>query len=250
PTTGLNHIDQDFCKEHQIQIISLKDKIHLPFLKTVTATSELAFGLLLSLVRNIAAANNDVYQSKAWNRDAFRGRELKSLRLGILGLGRLGLQMANYAKAFGMHVSAHDPHISESIFKEQQINQKSWDSLFSESDVISVHIDYNPNNHEIINKTSFSKMPKGSFFINTARGELVNESDLLEALKSKQLAGAALDVLQNETTTNFLEKSNLIAYGKTNSNLLISPHIGGCTLDSMMQTELYMAAYFTEKVLQ
>jgi D-3-phosphoglycerate dehydrogenase / 2-oxoglutarate reductase len=237
PTTGLNHVDLDFCNNKGIKVISLKGETD--FLKSITATAELTFGLILNLVRNVAESTQSVINGH-WDRDSFRGRELSSLTLGILGFGRLGWQVANYAKSFGMEVLASDPYTDLSVFDEFQIENCSKEELFCRSDIISLHVDYNQANHHLVTAEDFLIMKPGSYFINTSRGELVDEDALLRSLSNGHLAGAALDVLENEQSFPDLFEKPLVKYAKAHGNLLITPHIGGCTLDSMHNTELFI----------
>jgi D-3-phosphoglycerate dehydrogenase len=113
--------------------------------------------------------------------------------------------------------------------------------LFSNSDIISVHIDYRPENKEFITRDDFALMKPGSYFVNTSRGEVISESDLIWALEKRILAGAALDVLENEQDQTKLFKKDIIEYARNHNNLIITPHIGGCTSDGMRKTELFIA---------
>lgn len=246
PTTGLNHLDLGYCQQNQIEVISLRKEF--AFLKTITATAELAFALMLGLVRNIPASLDSVSKEHLWNRQAFRGRELSQLVLGLLGFGRLGQQMAAYASAFNMKVLATDPFVASTIFEQHPVIACSQEELFRQSDVISVHVDFREENRHLIAAEQFGLMHKGSYFINTARGELVDEAALLEALSSGQLAGAALDVLEDEQNLENLFQKSLIRYAENHKNLLITPHIGGCTLDSMHKAEMFIVQKLKERL--
>ncbi len=239
PTTGLNHIDLEFCSDRNIQVLSLKNEKE--FLKRVTATAEHTMGLMLALIRGTVSAHLSVVQSQEWDRDKFCGRELSSLNLGILGFGRLGQIVANYAKLFGMSICAHDPNIPDSIFKEMSVEKISPDKLYAMSDMITVHVDYKRENDCLIGDNEFKQMKQNSFFINTSRGELVDEAAMIRALQSGRLAGAAVDVLQNEYDKKLLFNSPVFEYARTHNNLIITPHIGGCTIDSMRKTEIFLA---------
>ena len=159
------------------------------------------------------------------------------MTLGVVGLGRLGRHLAEYANFFGMRVVAADPFIME---QSDNIQLVELDCLLRQSDVISLHANYSLENHHFWAKEQFNKMKQGSFFINTARGELVDEAALLAALESGKLAGAALDVLDNEYSDDFWEKP-LLKYASQHDNLILTPHIGGCTADSMHKTEEFIA---------
>ncbi len=233
-TTGLNHIDTAETEKRKIEILSLKGERE--FLDGIHATAEHTMALMLSLVRNIPASVCDVCDGN-WNRDAFRGAELAGKTLGIVGYGRLGSKVAKYAEAFGMKILAND------ILDIAGINMIDLDTLLSQSDIVSLHVPYSDRTHEMIGEAQFKKMKKGAFLINTSRGGVVDEAELLDALKSGQLAGAALDVLQDENSgkKGWTKKNPLIQYARNNSNLIITPHTGGATFDSMAKTELFMA---------
>jgi len=237
-TTGLNHIDQDYAEQGGIKILSLRGE--RDFLRTITATAEHTMGLMLSLIRHIIPAHCDVL-SGAWNRDDYKGIDLDGKTLGIIGYGRLGSLVAGYAKVFGMKVLACD--IIEHDQVEPGVNIVSMDDVLSQSDVISVHVSYSSKTHHLIDQNCFDKMKNGVFFINTARGEIVEESALVNALRKKKIAGAAVDVIADENSKNadWVLENDLVCYAKDNSNLIITPHIGGATYDSMSKTEIFMA---------
>lgn len=228
PTTGLNHIDLDHAGEHSISIISLKGETE--FLEQITATAELSWGLVLSLLRRIPHAHNSVLAG-SWDRDHFKSHELQGATLGIIGLGRLGRKMAHYGKAFEMRVLAtdiRDVHV-------EGVEICDLDTLLSQADIVSLHTDSSPENRHMINADRLSLMKDNALFINTARGDLVDEAALLEALKSGKLAGAALDVLQQEYE-NGESGAALISWAKAHENLIITPHIGGVTYESQYKT--------------
>jgi len=236
-TTGTNHIDEEYCNKKGIQIISLKGETK--FLEEIHATPEHTWGLLLSLVRNIPASYNSVLQGE-WDRNQFFGYELYKKRFGIIGFGRVGKILAQYAQAFGMGVCAfNDNEIDEKVFNVSQVDLKT---LLLESDVVSVNLPLNKSTFHFFNAEYFSSMKKTAVLLNTSRGEIIDEKALLKALQDKTIAGAALDVLENETTHNIISsKHPLIVYAKKNQNLLISPHIAGSTFESMENTALFIA---------
>ncbi|MCE7887561.1 MAG: hypothetical protein DYH13_08710 [Alphaproteobacteria bacterium PRO2] len=236
-TTGLNHIDLGEAEKRGIEILSLKGERE--FLDNIHATAEHSFALLLSLIRKIPASACDVHDGK-WNRDDFKGTELNGRTIGIIGYGRIGSKVAKYAGAFGMNVIAND------ILDIPGVNIIDLNSLLSQSDIVSLHVPYSESTHHMIDRPRFRQIKKGALFINTARGEIVDEAALLEALKSGHIAGAALDVLQGENSgkKSWLKNDPLWKYARKNSNLLITPHTGGATYDSMAKTEIFMAHKF------
>lgn len=237
PTTGLDHIDTSYAADKGVGVLSLKGETE--FLSTISATAEHTWGLLLSLLRRIPQAFVAVQNNK-WDRDAFRGRELAEKKLGILGLGRLGKKVSGYGLAFGMKVAAYDPYITE--WAEGVEHMSTLNDLLSWSDVLSIHVPLNDETRGMIGKNEFAQLPLGAVIVNTARGQVINETELIAALKQKQLAGAALDVISDERSQlSPLTDSPLLLYSREHDNLLITPHIGGATYESMAKTEVFMA---------
>lgn len=236
-TTGLNHIDLDAAKAKGVAVLSLKGET--AFLQTVHATAELTLTLILALQRRLIPAVRDVL-SGAWDRDRFKGYELAGQTLGIIGYGRLGKKVAGYASALGMKILAYDVR-SEVVFAPAQFVE--LDDVLRQSDIVSLHVPYGPDTHHLAGAAFFSKMRRGASFINTSRGECVDEAALLAGLKSGQLGGAGLDVLcaENDGTLQDLADNGLIGYANQHPNLIITPHIGGATVQSMYKTELFMA---------
>lgn len=232
-TTGLDHIDMEYAARKNISVLSLRGETE--FLRTIPATAELTWGLLLALTRNIPSAHASVLNG-AWQRDRFKGHELAGLRLGIVGLGRIGEKVAGYGLAFGMKVKAYDPYRTDAFSSVEM--KTSLAELLGESDVLSIHVPLIQETVNLIGAKELNMLQRGSWLVNTARGAIVNEPALLDALKSGHLAGAALDVLSGERTN---ENSPLIEYACTHSNLLLTPHIGGATCESMHSTEVFMA---------
>ena len=233
PVTGIDHIDEKLCNELGIQIICLRGEVD--FLKNVRATAEHTIALTLALLRKIHPAVSDV-QSGNWNRDNFRGYELYEKKVGILGYGRLGQIVARYFHAFDCEISYFD--IEEKIGDTFCVKLNSIESLFGNNDIISLHIPLNEKTIGIINKDLLQKMKVNSILVNTSRGAIINEIDLIEVLKFKSIKGAALDVLEGEPN---IQNSELVKYSKSNSNLIITPHIGGNTYESFAKTEKFLA---------
>ncbi len=239
PTTGLNHIDLDKAKSKGIEIISLFGEIE--FLEKVTATAELTWGILLSLSRKIPFAYKSVINNN-WNRDNFYGIELKDKTLGIIGYGRLGKMVANYGKAFKMKVIAHDIKFGEG----KDIDFLDLNKLLRISDVVSIHLPLNKKTTNFADKNFFYNLKEGSLLINTSRGEIINEEELLLALQNKKISGAAIDVLAEEFSGKeyWLKTSALRNYAENNNNLIITPHIGGVTYDSVNKANSFIINKF------
>lgn len=236
-TTGLNHIDLNAANKNGVIVLSLKGEFE--FLASITATSELAWSLLLSLYRKIPFAAKHVANG-GWSRDKYKGRQLKDKTLGIVGFGRLGRIMSEYGKAFKMKVLAADPYVE---IMPNHVKKVSIDELLNLSDIVTLHVNYHNSNYQMFNDSLFMKMKNGSIFINTSRGELVDEKALIRAIDSNKLSGVLLDVIDNENSNSkdWLEKSDIWKKSLTNENIIIVPHIGGATIESMEETEIFMA---------
>ncbi|MEK7208926.1 MAG: NAD(P)-dependent oxidoreductase [Patescibacteria group bacterium] len=236
-TTGLDHLDLAAAAARGIEVLSLRDEKE--FLNSITGTAELAFGLILNLARNIIPAAASVKRYE-WDREHWRGHNLQGKTLGIVGVGRLGRMMVRYGLAFGMKVLGCDPNIDITTFGATSVG---FDQLIRESDIISIHVHLTPETENMFNQTVFEKMKPTAYLINTSRGKIVNEDDLLTALENKKISGYATDVLADEL---FFDKEriphhSLIEYAKTHNNCLIVPHIGGMTYESRTATDLFIA---------
>ena len=227
-STGLNHISQDDCKKLNIKILSLTKDFKL--IKKLPSTSELSFGLMINLQRNIFQSFQSV-KNKKWDYTPFIGQELSSLTIGIIGLGRLGNLMANYAKAFGMRVFYYDPFKETKKYKK--INLKR---LVQIADVISIHAHVNNQTKYMINKKILKFAKKKPVIINTSRGELVNEQDIIWGLKNKIISGYGADVIEKE----FIDiKKSAIIKNINKYNIIVTPHIGGMTYQGQLRAYNY-----------
>ena len=243
-TTGLDHIDVEYARDCGITVLSLQGETD--FLRTILATAEHTWALLLGLVRRIVAASQDAGLGN-WNRDAFRGHELQGKHFGLVGLGRIGQKVAEYGQAFGMQVGAFDPLTHD--WKEGIWRAPSLSDLLKWSDVLSLHIPLNADTHQLIGRTELALLPQNAVLINTSRGQLIDENALIQALDGGRLGGAALDVITNERDAALRNNSPLLAYANQHDNLLITPHIGGATYESMAKTEVFMAQKLVDFLL-
>ena len=233
-TTGLDHIDLEAAAERGVEVLSLKGETE--FLKTVTATAELAWGLLLALLRHIPEAADSVKEG-GWDRDAFRGNDLRGKRLGVLGIGRLGCMVAEYGRAFGMTVAACDPYASDWPMGVEI--RSAAEDLMEDTQVLSLHVPLNDETRGLIDGEMLARLPEGAVLINTSRGAVVDEAALLAALGSGHLAGAGLDVVADELSGG--PSQALLAYARDHDNLILTPHMGGATVESMEKAEIFMA---------
>ncbi len=246
PTTGLNHIDEEFALTNNIQIISLKGDTQI--LEKVKSTAEHTWALLMALMRNLNGAMASTLDGK-WTRNELMCEELNGKTIGIIGYGRLGKMVAEYARVFDMKVIVCDvkpERIAEA--EEKGFDAKNLTDLISCADVVILMASHQAGkNDNLIGSNEISAMKKGACFINTARGELLDEGALLQALENGKLSGAALDVLKGDSSweSEIPEGHPLINYAKKNNNLLITPHIGGYGKQSIELTRQYI----TQKLL-
>tara|TARA_A100001011_G_C14267789_1_gene825529 strand:+ start:172 stop:1125 length:954 start_codon:yes stop_codon:yes gene_type:complete len=225
PSTGTTHISNKLIKNTSIKVLSISmDKK----IKTIKASSEYTFSLALTLIKKINLARKYVNLGYWREKETYlRSNELFNKTAGIIGYGRIGKNLNTYAKAFGMKTIIYDPKV-----KNNNSNKINNIKLIQDNcHIIFICINFTFNNLNFINKKFFSKLKKRPFIINTSRGEVVNEADLLYALKSKIISGAGLDVLKNEQNLD-INNNKLVKYSKKNHNLLITPHIAGLTFES------------------
>lgn len=223
-STGTNHIDKVYCENNNIKIYSLTKDYDL--INQLTSTSELAFGLMISLLRKIPFSFDSV-KNYEWNYEKYIGRQVKDFNLGVIGYGRLGKMMVHYGLAFGMNVYVYDPYQKVEI---ENIKQVNLNDLLINSDVVSLHVHVTDETRKMINKDFIKKMKNNSYLINTSRGELVDELEILKNLESGKLAGYGTDVIADEF--NDIKQSKLIEYSKNEKyNIVITPHIGGMTYE-------------------
>ena len=172
-----------------------------------------------------------------WQSELFRGRQLSQQRtLGVLGVERLGKMTVEYGKAFRMRVLGCD-------LKEihiPSVEQVDFDTLLQKSDIISIHIHMTPENYHLFNEKTFAKMKEGAVLVNTSRGDIIDESALIKSLDSGKLSAFGADVLHDEWRAD-MGDSPLVRYAKDHDNVIIIPHIGGCTYKSIVDARLFSA---------
>lgn len=232
PTTGHNHIDEPALASRGARLISLRGE--RTFLETVRATPEHTFGLILALLRRYGRAFSSV-ASGEWDRDACRGEELRGNKVGIIGLGRVGYRVAAYCSAFDADVAWCDP--ADVPSEPEWLRLADVPSVISASRVVVLCASHRPGQSPLFGEREIAALA-GRYFVNTSRGELVDEGALLAALRENLLAGAAVDVIADETGNNRLEEWRALL---PRTNLILTPHIGGATFDSMARTELFIA---------
>ena len=224
-STGTNHIDKVYAKKNSIPIISLTEERHV--IERISSTAELAFGLTLSSIRNIVKSHNKALNGE-WDYTHYIGRQMNSITVGVIGYGRLGKMYAKYCQSFGAKVIVYDPYL-EVI--EKKINQvDDIVKLINMSDVISIHVHVSDETTNMIDKVFFKEMKSDVIIINTARGEVINEIDLVEFLKNNSDAKIATDVLTDEIRDR--KNSPLFKYALKSDNVIITQHIGGMTREA------------------
>lgn len=232
-STGLNHIDMYYCDTHGIVVQHHKNDYKL--INQLPSTSELAFGLMMSLLRSIPQSKQHVSEYN-WDYTKFVGREVKSLTIGIIGYGRLGKMMYNYCKAFGANVKVYDPYKRKDMDDTFLLNTYCvLTDMFKQCDVISLHVHVTDETKYMINKELLGYSKKSPYIINTSRGEIVNEKDIVEALKNKVISGYGADVVENEFDD--LQASPIIQAMNRGENIIVTPHTGGMTIEG--QTRAY-----------
>src|ERR1700736_379362 len=210
---GVDNIDTDAATRQGIVVMNTPGA-------NAVAVAELTLGLMISMGRAIPRANATMHQAK-WEKKSLQGQELRGKTLGIVGLGRIGLEVARRARAFGMELIGYDPFIAPVIARENEVTLVPIDEIFKSSDYLTLHVGLTAQTEGLINATSLAIMKKGIRIINCARGELIVEQALADALKSGHVAGAALDVFHQEP----LKDSPFFNL----DNVLLSPHIAGAT---------------------
>jgi D-3-phosphoglycerate dehydrogenase len=210
---GIDNIDTDAATHRGIVVMNTPGA-------NAVAVAELTLGLMISLARAIPRANSTMHAAK-WEKKSLQGSELRGKTLGIVGLGRIGLEVARRASSFGMHLIGYDPFVAPVIARENNVALVPIDEIFKSSDYLTLHVGLTTQTEGLINATSIRIMKKGIRIINCARGELIVEQALADAIKSGHVAGAALDVFHNEP----LKVSPFFNL----DNVILSPHIAGAT---------------------
>jgi len=234
---GVDNIDLDEATKRGILVMSTPGG-------SSVSVAEHTMALLLALVRQLPKFDASMREGK-WEKSS-SGAEVRGKTIGLIGLGRIGGEVAIRANAFDMRVLAYDPFISEAAAKEYDVELVPLAKLIEESDFISLHTAVSPQTKNMINALSIAKMKKGVRIVNAARGELINEADLAEALKSGHVAGAALDVFAEEPPKN----SPLVGL----SNVICTPHVAGSTAEAQEelgnQVAVQVRDYLAEGIIR
>ena len=216
---GVGNIDIPYATEKGILVINTPGK-------NTNSAAEMTLALLLAMMRHIPEAYHKVREG-GWDRHAFTGRELKGKTIGIVGVGNVGHRVAKFCKSFDMEVIAFDPYISTSVFQRLNITRiESLEDLASRCDILSVHVPLNKETKGMVHRGILNLMKKGSWIVNAARGGIILEKDILEALESGHIAGAAIDTWETEPKPSLALVSHPKVYG--------APHIGASTEEAQL----------------
>src|ERR1700674_1161872 len=209
------------------------------------SVAEHTFALLLALARQVPRLDRAMHEGK-WEKSSAAGTEVRGKTLGLIGLGRIGSEVAVRAEAFDMKVLGYDPYISEAAARELQVELVPLERLLAESDFVSLHTALSPATQNLINPNTLAQMKKGARLVNAARGELIDKAALAEALKSGKLAGAALDVFVEEPPKN----SPLVGL----PNVIATPHVAGSTTEAQEEVGTQVAVqikdYLAEGIIR
>src|SRR5438105_3312581 len=200
---GVDNIDVEAATKRGIAVMNTPGA-------NAVAVAEHAFAMMLALARHLTRADATTRAGK-WEKKSLQGTELRGKTLGIVGLGRIGVEVAKRARAFGMKVIAHDPFVSTVLVRELGVTLASLDEIYKDSDYLTLHVGLTPQTQGMINPQTLARMKKGARLVNCARGELIDEQALAAALKSGHIGGAALDVFTVEPPVYEGKPSPLLA---------------------------------------
>ena len=219
---GLDNVDTEEAKKLEIQVVNSAEA-------PSNAVAELVLGYMLSLSRNISKGDASMKRGE-WAKNKLTGFEISGKTIGIVGFGRIGYLVGKKTKALGMRVLCYDVIIDQmmNFVNEVGAESVSLDRLLAESDFVTVHVPLIPQTRHMFDATSIATMKKGAYIINAARGGIIDENALVEAIKSGQLAGAALDVYEEEPTKN----TQLVQMEK----VVCTPHIGAESKEAQLET--------------
>ena len=222
---GVDNVDIEVATKNKILVMNTP-------LGNLEATAELTVGLMFSLYRHIHLANSSTHEGK-WEKSKFMGTELKGKTLGIVGFGNIGQRVAEICNVIGMRILTNSNSTSDDVLKSLSAKKVSTEELLSSSDVLSLHTKLNDHTSNMLNKETIATMKKSSVIINCARGGLINESDLKDALNNDVIAGAAIDVYETEPATE-----NVMFGAK---NLLLTPHLGASSKEAQSNVAIDVA---------
>ena len=235
---GIDNIDLDSATKRGICVMNTPGG-------NAIAVAEHTLALMLALARHLTRADSTTHAGK-WEKKSLQGTELRGKTLAVVGLGKIGIEVAKRAQAFGMRVIAHDPYVAASLALQLQITMVPLEELFATADYITLHVGLTPQTQGMINTANIARMKRGVRLVNCARGELLDDASVTAALESGQLGGAALDVFRDEP----LKQSAY--HGKP--NVILTPHIAGSTNEAQdavgVQIAMQVREYLLKGVIQ
>jgi D-3-phosphoglycerate dehydrogenase / 2-oxoglutarate reductase len=227
---GVDNIDVEAATRHGVVVINAPNG-------NTVSTAEHTFAMMMALLRHIPQANASV-KSGEWKRSQYLGTELYNKQLGIIGLGRIGSEIAKRAKAFGMNVLVFDPFLTKERAKKIGVNSCTLDELLQEADIITVHTPLTKETKGLLGRENLAKTKKGVYLLNCARGGIIDEEALVEYLENGHVKGVALDVFEVEPPKN----NKLLTYDQ----VIVTPHLGASTKEA----QLSVASQVAEEVLK
>jgi D-3-phosphoglycerate dehydrogenase len=224
---GVDNIDVDFATKKGVIVMNAPDA-------NTIAAAEHTFGLMLAATRNITQGDSQIRAGK-WERKALMGFELNGKTLGIVGIGRVGKKVAQYAIAFGMNVIAYDPYVSQ----VEGVKMVDFQTLLKTADIITIHVTLTPETKNMFSEKQFAMMKKNAILINTSRGGVIDENALIKALEQKQIKAAGLDVYQTEPPP---KDSPLLKL----PNVVLTPHLGASAKEAQIKAGTMVAHQFVK----
>ena len=224
---GLDNIDTEFCKTKNIHVQPATGM-------NADSVAEYVVSSSMSLIKKIPILHNGTIKGN-WPRTTIKSAEINGKCIGVIGFGTIGRKVADFSLKNGLNVLAYDPYIKELGDNGKDYRLSSLEDIFQNADIISLHLPLTEETKNLINKSSFSKMQKQPIIINTSRGSVVNENDLIEAYNQNLISGFALDVFENEPITNDLYEKI-----KPDMNCILTPHISGVTTESNIRVSNFI----------
>ena len=230
---GLDNIDTGYCKSKNIHVQPATGM-------NADSVAEYVVSSSMSLIKKIPMFHNGTIKGE-WPRTTFKSTEINQKYLGIIGFGTIGKKVAEYSSKNGLKILAYDPYVKEINNKEIDVKLSNLKEIFEKSDIISIHLPLTDETKNIINKSSFSQMKNKPIIINTSRGGIINENDLIEAYNKNNISGFALDVFEKEPIeSEFYKKIKL------GMNCILTPHISGVTTESNIRVSDYIVKKITD----
>ncbi len=223
---GVEHIDMKYAEEKGIRVFTSPEG-------SMYTVAEHTMGMMLMLLNHLSRADHQIRNGQ-WLREPNRGIEIKGKTIGILGYGNMGREVAKRLSGFGAKVIAYDKY--KQYYEDEYVKEVGLEALFADTDILTIHIFYEPENHYFIDNDFIQQFGKDIFIINTARGLVLNTSDLVKNLKSGKVRGAALDVIEYEEQAfelfDFSKPPEAFQYLLKAENVVLSPHIAGWSFES------------------